>query len=335
MYRYINLFFVVFTLCLFAVEDMYIEPKVAIKMIDKSDVQFISAQKSITLIKNSKIIDMQRFSSSNILGNNSCEPFYDCFSDLKKYFLDKNINKNQLLIFYDNSYGIYAATLYSMLESLGYKKMLILNGGLRAILKIDPNQKLYDKYKIELDEFLKLISKDDNRTLEQEYESKIINLRKKLLILKPYLLSNSNNIKSLDNSIYSRDKINRDYFLSKIELENTVNKIRQNYELNATVIDICPMVDTVGNEKGSYLAGVTVFSWKELIDKNKYRLKSKEELDILFKKYKLNKSNSNYIYCMSGSPKALYMMTVMRYLGYEKVKAFTGDWNVWVGDIND
>jgi len=331
MFKYISLFFIISTIYLFAVEDIYIEPKVAIKMIDKSDITFISAQKSIQIIKNSKIIDVQKLSSLNILGNNPCEPFYSCSSELKKYFSDMSIFKNQFLILYDNSYGIYAATLYTMLESIGYKNMVILNGGLKSILKIDPNQKIYNKYKIELDEITKLISKENNITIGREYKSKISNLKNKLKMLKPYLLSSHSKINSLNKS----DKIIKDYFLSKRDLENAVKEIRQHHDVNTTIIDICPMVDIVGNEKGSYVAGVTALSWKELIDKNEHRLKSKEELDILFERYKLKKSTNNYIYCMSGSPKAFYMMTIMRYLGYTKVKAFTGDWNVWVGDINE
>jgi len=243
-----------------------------------------------------------------------------------------NINPNQLLIIYDKSYGIYASTLYIMLESLEYKNLAILSGGLGSILKIDPNQKLYNEYTIKLTRIARIISKENNTTLIKGYESKVVDLNNKLKILKPYLLSSTNKIKDSKKDIFN---VNNEYFLNKMDLENTVIKMQKNNETNMTIIDICPMVDIIGNQKGSYLSKVTAISWKELIDKKKYSLKSQEELDIIFQGYKLNKDNNNYIYCMSGSPKAFYLMTVMRYMGYKKVKAFTGDWNVWIGDIDE
>jgi 3-mercaptopyruvate sulfurtransferase SseA len=38
---------------------------------------------------------------------------------------------------------------------------------------------------------------------------------------------------------------------------------------------------------------------------------------------------------MSGSPKAFFVMMALRELGYHKTKVFIGDWNVWVGDMNE
>ena len=339
MYKYISLFLIISTHILMAAESIYTEAKIAIKMINKTDVQFISAQKSIKTIKNSKIVDVQSLSSSDILGRNkSCEPLYSCSKELEMYFSEKAITPNQSLLIYDNSHGIYAATLYTIFESIGHKNISIVNGGLEAILKIDPNQKIYTKYELELESLKKLVLNDNNSSVIKNYKSKIDSLKKKLEVLKPHLLINQKDFspKSYDRIEYKINIINTDYLLSKNDLKKAVKELRTNSnESNITIIDVCPMVDIVGNEKGTYVAGVTALSWKELINKKEQQLKSNELLDTLFNQYNLKKHHINYLYCMSGSPKALFMMTAMRQVGYKKVKAFTGDWNVWVGDINE
>ena len=109
----------------------------------------------------------------------------------------------------------------------------------------------------------------------------------------------------------------------------------QIFSTRVKAIDACELIDIVKSDKSSYMSGVKSLSWKELIDKKRKHLRSNESLATLFKKLRLNKNDNNYIYCMSGAQKAFYMMMVLRELGYTKVKAFTGDWNTWVGDINE
>jgi 3-mercaptopyruvate sulfurtransferase SseA len=101
------------------------------------------------------------------------------------------------------------------------------------------------------------------------------------------------------------------------------------------IIDTCEMIDIVGSNNGSYIAGVSSLSWKSLINKQKKNLKSNEVLKELLSKLEFKKSDNYYLYCMSGEEKAFFVMMVLRELGYDKVKTFTGDWNTWVGDINE
>jgi len=313
-------------------KNIFINAKVAIPLIEKNDIQFIASQESEALIRGSKVVDIRLLSSTSILGNMPCSPLYTCPSQLEKYFSSLGVTQNHSLILYDNSYGVYASTLYTILESLGHQNITILDGGINAVKKLDPNQKLYNKYQTEL----KISMKEDNSTGNRE-ESELIsnNLLKKIEMVRPHLLIERNlYAKNREKSDYLIKSKNRSYLLSTEELKKVVQKV-QAREGNITIIDSCPMVDIVGDRYGSYLSGVTPFSWKMLIDKEENSLKSKELLEAIFIKKALKKDGYNYLYCMSESSKALFMMLVMRELGYTKVKAYTGNWSTWRGEDSE
>ncbi len=326
--------FIFLNIILSANESIYLDAKVSIQMIEKDNIQFIATEKMKKYIRGSKIIQTNTLFSSNILGEMGCTPLYTCPNKIKEVFSNLNIKENQPLILYDNSYAVYASTLYTILESLGYKNITILNGGAEAISNLDPNQKLYDKYSVKLNELLTM-KKDLNESENSvKIQSKIHTLRKKLTILKPYLLVEKKVVESkkIRKNRYNLGKKNISHLLSKNDLKKAVDAVR-NHDTNITIIDTCPMIDIVGNSYGNYVVGVQSISWKKLIDKNENRLKSMDELKSIFNK--LNKHQEYNLYCMSNSNKALFMMTVMRYLGYNKVKAFTGDWSVWTGGKNE
>jgi len=319
-------------------ESIYIDANVAIKMIEKNNIQFIISEKSLNKIKGSKSVELPLLFSGDILGKLICSPLYSCPKTLEKYFSSLGINNNQPLILYDNNYGVYASTLYTIFESIGHKNITILDGGIEAISKIDPNQNSYSKYKLELDNLILAQRDDKSERTTKPYESKVNELKKKLEVLKSHLLIEKNIINSKKNieTSYIVSDINFDHLLSKNDLKEAVKEKRlYGEESNVTIIDTCPMVDIVGSDNGNYMMGVKPISWKSVLDKENHRLKSKEKLELLFKNNKLDKNHNNYLYCMSASPKALFMMTVMRELGYSKVKAFTGDWNHWEGDVDE
>jgi len=320
---------------LLANENIFTNAKVAIQFIEKNDVQFIATQESDKFIRGSKILNIKLLSSETVLGNMPCEPFYSCPKKIEKYFSRLGIVQNKSLFLYDNSYGVYASTLYTLLESVGHKNMTIIDGGINAVEKLDPNQELYDKYKDEFKVFEKLIE-EDNATISEEKRESIKNsLVKKMEMVRPHLLIDKNlNISMKERSNYVIKKKNTDYLLSTTALRGIVQKVKS-HENNITIIDACPMIDIVGNKYGNYLFGVTPFSWKNLIDKKENRLKSQALLERFFMKIGLKKDEYNYIYCMSESSKAFFMMLVMRELGYTKVKAYTGNWSVWKGDSDE
>ena len=304
-------------------EPIYTDAKLAIQMIEKSNVVFISAEKMRNIIRGSKTIDTSALFYSSILGNMPCSPLYTCPLNVEEELSALGIKKDDFLVLYDKSYGVYASTLYTLLESIGHKKMTILNGGAEAILKIDPNQKLYDKY---IDEIAKLTHKK---------ESSLEDIQKKLDILKPHLLVHDKSLESsrrVYKENYQVGKGNVTFLLSTSDLKETVEQVRR-VDRNVTIVDTCPMVDIVGNRYGSYQAGVTPFNWKKTIEIEENSLKSKEELNTLFKSF--SKEKEYALYCMEDSNKALFLMTVMRYIGFYKIKAFTGNWSVWIGDKNE
>lgn len=298
-------------------EHLYTDAKLVIQMIEKSDIVFIAAEKMDTLIRGSRMIDTSALFSASILGKMPCSPLYSCPSEVEKQLSELGIKRDDFLVIYDKSYGVYASTLYTLLKSLGHKKMTILDGGVEAILKIDPNQKLYNKY---MDEINKIAPKE---------QSLIKKIQKKLDILKPHLLVQKKSLISkrvIEEKRYQVDKGDISFLLSADDLKEMVKKIKMG-DKNITIIDSCPMVDIVGNKYGSYEAGVTPISWKKIIKIKENRLKSKEELSGVFSS--LKKEKEYVLYCMEDSKKALFMMTVMCQQGFNKVKAFTGNWSVW------
>ena len=299
---------------LHANEYIFISPKMSLKMIDKKEITFLALNHTSLKIKKSKIVDMKILESSDILGRTGCSSFYMCSNKLEKYFSSLGIKLNEALVLYDNSYGINAATLYVMLESVGHKNITILRGGLKDISKLDPNWKIYNNYLNEL-------KKDSSKNTK---------IMQKINILKPHLLLQESTPISAVDSNYTIIKTNPNYLLGRDALKKAVIQV-QHDESNISIIDACEMIDIVNIS--SY--EVKSVSWRELIDKKKKHLKSNEVLEKLFNKLKLKKNEQHYIYCMSGAQKAFYVMMALRELGYDKVKAFTGDWNTWVGDINE
>ena len=338
-----NKFLVYFIFCICSIpnfsmaseeQPLYIEGNLAIKMIDKSGVKFISAKKMPYIIKGSRQIEVDELFSGDIIGKLECSPLYSCSNRVTEYLSSLGIKNSEALILYDNHYGIYASTLYSILESIGHKNLAILNGGLDAVINLDPNQKVYNKYSHELKKLLKKVD-DENITVDKS--NKVNDLKKKLDVLKLHLLTQSSRRdENITVSRYTASGIHLDYLLSKKELKKVVKKKRINpQESNITIVDSCPLVDIVGSHNGNYELGVEPISWKYLIDKELRKLKSKEELERFFQEKKLDKKQNYYIYCMASSYKAFFMMSVMRELGYQNVKVFTGDWNHWEGDIDE
>lgn len=331
------IFLVLLTLSLLqSSESIFTDAKMAIKLIDKKNISFISLDDSRLKIKKSKQLDIKYLQSSNILGHQACSPFYLCSKELEKYFSALGINSNEPLILYDNTYGINAATLYVTLESMGHQNITILRANINELLHLDPNREKFNKYLNDFENLSTLLSKENNKTIISEKNSELIVLKEKVKILKKHLLLEEYEYKEekILKSHYKVLKKNSNFLLSKFSLEKAVQSV-QNKEKNLRIIDVCPMVDIVGNHRGSYVSGVMPLSWKRMVNKNTKYLKSKKVLNELFREIGLDKEQNNYLYCMSGAEKAFFVMMALREAGFTKVKAFTGDWNVWTGDLDE
>lgn len=316
-----------------AEQSIFISPKVALKMVDKKSVLFISLDKSSLEIKKSKYIDLATLPSFDILGRLDCPTMYICPKELEKFFSTLDIDPKQPLIIYDDSYGIKAATLYTILESIGHENMAILRGGVADIKALDPNWEIYSTSLIKLRELVALTQQDTNQTLLNEYASKINSLEKKVRVLKPHLLIQKRRLIEYEHKDinYTISNVHQDYFLSKEKFEQILNTFDAN-ETNVSIVDVCDMGDILGIAS---LDEAKSIPWSSLINKDAKHLKSNELLEKFFVEQGLNKKNDNYLYCMSGAQKAFFVMLALREVGYMKVKVFVGDWNVWIGEMNE
>lgn len=315
---------------LLATESYLIEPEEGIKLIDNKNVQFISIGDEKNIILGSKKVDIRDLIKIDILGKMSCEPFYICPNQLKRYLEERGISGRQKLILYDNDYGINASTLYAILEATGNKNIKILNGGIREISDLDPNQRIYNKYLLEKASLLAMDNNDSKKS--------ILKLEKKLSVLRPLLLVNSvEESISIDKSEYILDRKNFkfDYLIGLNSLQQAVSTVRrEGKKSNIKIVDACSMIDIVGNKYGSYLSGVYSVNWREVLDVKKRGFKAKNQLEELFQKKNLQKDNELFVYCMGGNQKAFYVGLALRQADFSKVKVFSGNWNVWRrGDI--
>lgn len=340
MTKFIRLLFLSMVLLfssLMATDATFVEPEVALKKISNNAIEFIMAEKSNVAIIGSQEIESKRLDESDILGHLPCAPLYSCPETIQQYLENLGIKNDQELILYDNSYGVYASTLYMVLESIGHKNIRILNGGVNAIEKLDPNKRIYDKYYTELMDIGTLVQKEDNSTSMKEIAVKTLELEEKLSVLKPFLLVKESTTaeKRTKNSTYKikKEKFNFNFLASRDDLQKAVEKVRkEGRESNISIIDVCSMMDIVGSQYGTSTSKVKSVDWKELIDQTTNGVQSKDVLEKIFAEAGLNKENRQYVYCMSGSPRAFYVAVALRSVGYDRVKAFIGDWNVWIGD---
>jgi len=321
---------------LFASSVNVITASEAIKLIRQKNVQFITTQNYNKVIDETKVLELKFLSDINVIGKLSCSPLYTCIDTLEKSLDNLQLKKDTTLVIYDESYTIESATLYSILESIGYKKLKLLNGGISSIALLDPNQKAYDKYLFLLQTKWKAFHSNKEGIVRQQYLSSIRELEKKIAVLKPLLLiKNISVIKEERTSHYrvKEEDMNYEYLSSYKTLKEASLKVKkEGLESNLTIVDTCGTVDIIGNRYGGYRPAVSFIDWKSLVNKETKRMLSKKYLKELFEKMNLDKENQFYVYCMNDSKKAFYTQIALRLAGYNKVKVFTGNWDTWTGE---
>jgi len=311
-----------------------IEPKLAIKMVKQKNIKFISAEEESVGIINSVVIPIHLLYNVDVLGNHTCSPLYACSSRMEKIIKKLNITKDNQLIIYDKTYGIYASTLYTTLESMGYTNISLLNGGYSSIAQLDPNQKAYDEYVAEENEVRELLRKENSKDLILRYHSLLKTLKKKILVLKPLLLVQPI---AQQNYPFFKDKVEKQsidltHLSTKLELKLAIKKIEEKgIDSNITLIDACNMVNILEKNSSNGSEMIDSLSWKNIIDKKREGIKSKKLLKKMFLELGLRKENLFYIYCMSESEKAFYMQVALRIAEYNKIKVFSGNWDTWIG----
>ena len=308
----------------------------AIKLIRQKNVQFITTQNYNSFIDETKILKLKLLSDIDVVGKLSCMPLYSCIDTLENSLDKLHLKKDTKLVIYDESYSIESATLYSLLESIGYKKLKLFNGGSSSIALLDPNQKAYDEYVRKLKEKRELFHFSKEGMLRQKYLSSMRELEKKIAVLKPLLLIKKTSLNKEENSVPYRVKeedMNYEYLSSYQALKEASLKVKkEGLESNLTIVDTCGTVDIIGSRYGGYTPVVTFIDWKSLVNREQKRMLSKNALKNLFEKMNLNKEHQFYVYCMNDSKKAFYTQIALRLAGYNKVKVFTGNWDTWTGE---
>ena len=92
-------------------------------------------------------------------------------------------------------------------------------------------------------------------------------------------------------------------------------------------------VDNVA--RGGHIPGAKFAKFDAFIDMkgNKY-FKSPDEMDALLKKLGVTKDKEIITYCHVGAGRGSYLYTVLKQLGYDNVKVYTGSYDEWGNDFN-
>ena len=322
-----------------------IEPNEAIRLIGKGSVSFISAD-SDERYERSHIIGSKHISTEDLRGDNSgCKPLYLCPKDTQELLEKKGIKEHQTIILYDKFWGYKASSLYSFFESIGHRDIAILNGGLKAIRAIDPNQKLFDKLKKELKSLNSSIKKAKSDSDIKSIQSDIDSLLAKIDIIKSNLLIESGAEKEHSTDIEYKidDKmINRDYLADKEELKKAVDDIsKQKKDSSYIIIDTRSMDEIIGVKlvngvlRGGHIPNAIFVGSDNITDYAHQRsFRSKEELKRIFDKVDIDKDKTIYLYSHFGAGRSSQVAMALRLLGYEKVKIFTGGWDSWGDDLS-
>lgn len=336
---------------LFGSDIKLMEPCEAIRLIGNKDVVFVSGDSADTYEKSHIIGSVEMYAHhlhhSDIMGNMLCAPLYRCPEEAQEYIRSKGIKNNQIIIAYDNFLGPNATGVHSFFESFGHKDIRVLNGGLDGIKALDPNQQVFDTLKAEQKEIKKQIKeakKAERIDEENKLNSEIENIKAKMNMLEPKLLVQGGKEKKHEESDYQLDPnhFNLQYIADKAEVKKAMDDILENgKESKFAIIDTRSMEEIIGEKKmdsvarGGHIPGAKFIEWKNITDMDKKKsFKTLADMQKVFDKAGITRDQTIYAYCHVGSGSSSHIISALRLLGYEKVKVFTGSWDVWGNDMN-
>ncbi|WP_200762895.1 sulfurtransferase [Nitrosophilus alvini] len=347
-------------------DRILIEAEEAVKLIGKPGVMFVSGDDDTAFenghIKGSVSMYAHHLHHADIMGNMHCAPLFMCPEDAQKYIGAHGIDNDTIVIAYDNFRGPNATGVYTYFKSFGHEKVYILNGGMEAIKKVDPNQqkynalkKKYKKAKKAARKAKKAGNKDEYKKLKAEanrYKKELKKLEKKLLIVKGAkkvdlghhlhaVLAPEADIKPKKYHIDMK-KIRYDIIAGKDEVYKAMKDILEKGEKSKyVIIDTRGMIEIIGERKldnvarGGHIPGAKFIEWKNITDfKNKKSFKPLEELQKVFDKYGVKKDQTIYAYCHVGAGRSTEIITALELLGYKNIKVYTGSWDEWGNDMN-
>jgi len=314
-------------------EKILISAQDAINLIGSDNIMFVSGDSQdlyrLGHIKGSAQMYAYDLHQSDIMGKMSCPPLFTCSDKASNYIGSKGIDNNTLIIAYDSHNGINASGVYAYFKSYGHKNIRILNGGLNAIRKLDPNQKIYDSIYSEL--------QNQDEAMQEEIYSRLSDVEANLLVLK----GEENNIAPKTYTI-NEDSLDYSRVAGKLAVKYAMQDILKNGEKsNFIIIDSRTIEEIIGEKKvsnvvrGGHIPGAIFIEISHLYDSNNsLSFKNKQELADLFESYGVTKDKTIYAYCHVGSEKSSKIVTALEMLGYENAKIYTGSWNEWGNDLS-
>jgi len=317
----------------FEKKNILISAQDAVNLIDTDNVMFVSGDNQdlyrLGHIKGSVQMYAYNLHQSDIMGKMSCPPFFTCPDNASNYIGSKGIDNSTLIIAYDRANGINASGVYTYFKSYGHKNIRILNGGLNAIRKLDPSQKIYDSIYAELE--------NQNEPMKEEVYSRLGDVEDNLLVVK----GEENSITPKTYAI-NEDSLDNSRVANKLDVKYAMQDILENgKKSNFIIIDSRTIEEIIGEKKvdgvvrGGHIPGAIFIETSNLYDSNNtLSFKSEQELETLFESYGVTKDKTIYAYCHVGAQKSSKIVTVLEILGYENAKIYTGSWDEWGNDLS-
>ncbi|MEF3191916.1 MAG: sulfurtransferase [Campylobacterales bacterium] len=280
-------------------KPMFISAKEAKELLGKPGVVFVSGDTkdvfNVNHIPGSVVMDAHHIHHTDITGQLHCSPLYQCPEEAEKFIGEQGIDNDTYVIAYDDYKGPNASGVYHFFKSIGHDKVSILNGGMMAM-------------------------KAEGVTLEKGPQKKVQP--------KTYRID--------------RSKIRFDIMATKEEVKKAVDDLEAKGDASRyVIIDTRRFEEIIGVTKldnvarGGHIPYAKFIEWKHFSDANKkLTVKDAATIKAILEKNGITKDKEIYTYCHVGTGRGSYLFTILKMLGYDKVKVYTGSWDEWGNDFN-
>lgn len=343
---------------LFAKSDILIEPEEAAKLLGKDGVIFISGDNPTSFELNNIVGSIEMYAhglqKTDMMGKSECFPLFSCIEDAQELIQSKGITNDMMIIAYDDFRGPNATGVYHYFKSWGHENVKLLNGGVRGMQEVDPNQKIYDQLSEEIGEKraeLRAVYRDEKRGSDAYKEKKAIHdayveeTQPQLDAMLKKLYVQPGKAPKLPKSDYTIDesKIDVSYLAPKAQVYEAMQNILEKgkKESDFVIIDTRGVAELSGDRyldnvaRAGHVPGATFIEWDQITDfENNRSFKSLEEMEKIFKEMGVTKDKTIYAYCHVGAGRSSHSIMALQLLGYENVKIYSGSWNEWGNDMN-
>ena len=343
---------------LFAKSEILIEPEEAAKLIGKENVMFISGDNPDSFELNNIVGSIEMYAhglqSSDIMGHVPCAPLFACIEEAEELISSKGITNDMTIIAYDDFRGPNATGVYHYFKSWGHEDVRLLNGGLRAMQEVDPNQKVYDaleeKINAERMKLREVYRSYDRGTAEydkylQKHNDYVEKMQPKLDEARSKLYVQPGSPPELEPTDYRIDpaKIDTTYLASKEDVYYAMQDILEvgQDKSKYVILDTRGINEFAGERyldnvaRAGHVPGATFVEWDNITDfDNSRSFRSLDEMEQFFKDSGITRDRTIYAYCHVGAGRSSHLITALQLLGYENVKIYSGSWNEWGNDMN-